>query len=211
MGHCGYDSINTSRGKQYTSKAAETRASNTRREVLFIASGYYDCAQFVFNSGFRDIGIVNNQFDTMMNTYVSTGKVKRESYKKFQEVALGIDITSFNNKDIYINAIKNAIDASMVYGSKVSSSKLFKDFQGLLSKYGLSLGDKKEQLIFLDLLNDLADASNSSTLAEMLDDKKVEWGLRSVNFTEPRVRTSNGDGCGHGITYGSALRNWDKV
>ena len=191
-------------------KAAETRQANTRREVEFIAGAYWDCAQFVFNSGFRDIGIVNGQFDNMLGNYVTAGKIKRESYTRFHELALGVDVTKYD-KISYVTVIQKAFDDSVKAGVNADSPMLYKEFQNLLNKYGMSLGEAKERILFLQLMDSIADATSNRVISDIVEDKKRAWGLKGVTFNSPKVKTSDGDGCSHGITYGSVFRNMDKI
>ena len=210
MGFCGDDNINTSRGRQYANKSSESRANNTRNELIFLAQAYYDCAQFVFNSGFRDISIVNNQFNNMLATYVGSGKIKRESYNKFMELAVGIDITRYT-KPVYVNTITEAFDNSTALGDKFRGGRVRKDFKEFMRGLGLNIGKDKEDIIYLQLMFDIAAATGNSAIKELATKQRSEMGMTSIEFKGPQTMVSDGDGCGHGVRYGNALEYFDKV
>ena len=146
MSSCGEDCITQGRNRSTSSfstssgsKAAKTRAANTRMEVGFLASAYYDCAQFVFNSGFSDIKIVNSQFNNMLNNYIAAGKIKKESYNRFMELSVGINILRYR-KDDYIRAIEQSFEQSEELSDKFrgGGNKVRQEFNALLKSLGLN-------------------------------------------------------------------------
>ena len=161
---CMEDRINKTSGE----KAAATRAANTRRELEFIAGAYWDCAQFVFNSGFRDIGIVNNQFTNMLNNYVSAGKIKRESYNKFLELTLSVDVTQYCKVD-FINAIRNAFDKASQMAGNLAGPQLLKEFNQFLNKCNITIDDAKRKVLYLQLMYGIYEATGNSAIKEVCD------------------------------------------
>lgn len=218
MGACGEDCITQGRyrtstnNQSHRSKAAESRVANTRMEVGFLASAYYDCAQFVFNSGFSDIKIVNGQFNNMLNNYINAGKIKKESYNKFMELSVGVNIMKYR-KDDYIRAIEMAFEQSSALSDKFKGggNKVRTEFKELLKSLGLNISAEKEQIMYLQFIYDVAEATGNTGIKALADKQKSEMGFDYIDFKGPQMRISDGDGCGHGIIHGNALAYFDKV
>ena len=219
MVSCGEDCITNGRYRNTNSsnissgvKAAETRAANTRKEVGFLASAYYDCAQFVFNSGFHDIKIVNSQFGNMLNNYITASKIKRESYNKFMELSAVVSVTKYNKED-YIKAIYNAYnqDTQLSDKFKGGGNKLKNEFRQFIKSTGVNITPAKENIIYLQFLYNIAEATGNSAIKDLADKQRHEMGFDFIDFSGPEMKISDGDGCGHGIIHGNALKHYNQL
>lgn len=197
-----------SKSKTPAEKAAETRVSNTRKEVQFLAGAYYDCAVFVFNSGFNDMNIVNSQFENMLTTYINSGKIKKESYSRFKNILRDLGYKLPNSKEQFIGMILNEFDANgFVINRDVSKFK--KDFEKLLSDSNISMPSTMRDALFLNTLWGIGEINSDKAILDQVETMANTSGLSGVKFTGPQIITYS-DGCSH-ITWGSLFTNRDKL
>ncbi len=187
------------------SKKSESRENRTKNEVVFLAGSYYDCAQFVSNSGFDDIGIINQQFDSMLDRYISAGKIKRESYSRFKRILANCGYESLNkDRQSFINTIATNFNHTDV---NALMSRIHDSFVVMLNSSGLKLSDRSAKLLYLDFLNNLSEVLNDSEFESYVNKSTGQLGLSNVKFTVPRVIIKRSDGCmGSRDSYGSAFK-----
>ena len=190
--------------------SSASRQQNTRNEVRFLASAYYDCAVFVHNSGFSDINIVNRQFESMLNNYISAGKIKRESYNKFKRIIDQVSSKSFGGaKDKFIKIVMDYFDSGDAVENRFQGNNFEKEFYQLLDKYGMSDGPKiYRSVAFAQLLRNLAQIYDSTALENYFNTVVSRDVLGAVQFDNPRIVTYD-DGCSGGKRYGSVFDNPD--
>lgn len=191
-----------------SSKKAETRANNTKKEVQFLAGAYHDCACFVINSGFSDIGLVNQQFDSMLTNYINAGKIKKESYNKFKALFNSGGMTHLSeSKESFVSAIMQLLEDSNVDTTLVDN--LQKDFNAMLSKHGIKVDELMKNALYLQLVGGIAELYRDQDLQKTVEMKARKCGLSSVRFTGPQICTYS-DGCS-GRRYGSLFTNREML
>lgn len=194
--------------KKKTSNAAESRLNNTKKEVRFLASAYYDCEAFVLNSGVTDRDLINKQFNTMLGVWLRDCKVKRESYNKFTELLSKVKGTKYSTKEEFVELICSRLEERKI--TTIDENKYRASFNRFLSDCGIKIGDKLvQEALFLNTLYSIAEIQSNKTLIEQIKDRADTIGLDKMQFTGPRIVTWT-DGCSH-TTYGSLFSNLDKM
>lgn len=196
---CGYSEVKMT--------PAESRKLNTKNEVKFLAGAYYDCAVWVYNSGFRDISMVNQQFEHMVNNYVRANKIKQESYNKFMLLTMQVGFNGLNvTREKYISNIMTALESSE--NGNFMGGKLLNEFRQFIAKTGIKLSKEKEELLFIELFTSVGRASGNEAFLKAVEEYKNKLGISGVIFDGPRIVTYN-DGCST-TRYGNIYANWDK-
>ena len=196
-----------------TSKQAQSRLNNTKNEVRYLAGCYYDCAQFVINSGISDIGIVNRQFEQMISVYVSQGKIKKESYNKFRTVLNNTGISALKeSKQKFVAIMDKGFDNNTLVTDNTGLANMQKDFMAFLEKYNVMIPDKMRMALFIELGESLAQLYEDSSIKAYFDSLANSNGLGSVEWKGPQVVTVESDGCSGSRTYyGSLWANRDRA
>lgn len=210
---CTDSSRNFSGDSTKRSKQAESRMANTKAEVNYLASAYYDCAQFVLNSGINDLGVVNKQFEQMISVYVNAGKIKRESYNKFRTIANNTGYTSLKNgKEAFVASISEGFDNGGIAPGNGGLQNMQRDFMEFLKKYNVVVPDKMKIALFIELGQSLSQLYDDPSIKDYFDKLASFNGLGNVEWKGPQVVTIRSDGCsGSRDVHGSLWRNRDKA
>lgn len=205
-GDTGYSSKNTSN----TSNSAKARLENTKREVRFIAGAYYDYCKFAFGSGYcANVEAVNNEINKAINKFVTSGKIKRESYNKFIKLFNSVGRKSLNNsREAFIKIIIDLIDTEE-YNKLATQNKLttlYISFIEMLEKNGIKMSQRKVDMAYVTLMKMFAEANvlDDGTTSDLA----AKFGFSNILWETPKVIIQPSDGCcGSRDIYGPAMKH----
>ena len=193
-------------------KSAESRANNTRIEVEYIAKVYFEFLQFQRSTGISDLRVSNQQFDSMVQSYVQLGKIKQESYNKFKSFLNNCGINPLTmTKEQFITEISNGFVKNIINVNNDTLDRLENDFYTLLSAYNIAIPDILKRALFIEMGCSISKIYKDKALNNYFE-KLATNGLSKVIWKEPQVVVQESDGCsGSRTIYGDLWDNLDKL